>query len=153
MNCSNCGTTLQPGDKFCTSCGTKVEEQQEKDNNQERTTSSVAPPPPPPPALDAHNQPSSPPSPSSPQNSYAQTSGNPPVVGIFKFMLIQILLIIPIVNLVVIFVLSFRGGINPNLKNYGRAMLIFMVLGIALMFFTGGFEILFNLFRGGNMWN
>ena len=152
MNCSNCGAQLQPDDKFCTSCGTKVEEQKTQQVNHERPAPRVAPPPPPP-SANAYRSPSPPSNNSapSPANTYAAPGGggNPPPVGVLKFMLIQFLMVIPIVNLITIFMISFKGGVNQNLRNYGRAMLIFMVVGIVLMFVSGTFELIFNLFRGG----
>jgi hypothetical protein len=155
MNCSNCGAQLQPDDKFCTSCGTKVEEQKTQQSNQGRPTPRVAPPPPPP-SANAYRSPS-PPSPNSspsPANTYTAPGGggNPPPVGVLKFMLIQFLMVIPIVNLIAIFIISFKGGVNPSLRNYGRAMLIFMVIGIVLMYVSGAFEMIYNLYRGGGFY-
>jgi len=137
MRCSNCGAQLQDGDKFCTSCGSKVESQPQR--SQQNNT--------PPPRVNTQQQQSyAPPTPPPPGNF---SNGNPPPVGVLKFLLVNILLMIPLINIIAIFVLSFKGSVNQNLKNYARALLIFMVLGIGLMVVTGTLQIIIDMFTGG----
>lgn len=139
MRCSNCGAQLQEGDKFCTSCGAEVEAQTE----QRQPTQSQNNSPPPPPRQKVQSQPNYPP----PNQSVS--NGNPPPVGVLKFLLVNILFAIPIVNIIAILVISFKGSINPNLRNYARAILIFLVLGIVLMVATGSLQFIFDMFNGG----
>jgi len=137
MRCSNCGAQLQDGDKFCNSCGSKVESQPQR--SQQNNT--------PPPRVNTQQQQSyAPPTPPPPGNF---SNGNPPPVGVLKFLLVNILLMIPLINIIAIFVLSFKGSVNQNLKNYARALLIFMVLGIGLMVVTGTLQIIIDMFTGG----
>jgi len=104
MRCSNCGAQLQDGDKFCTSCGSKVESQPQR--SQQNNT--------PPPRVNTQQQQSyAPPTPPPPGNF---SNGNPPPVGVLKFLLVNILLMIPLINIIAIFVLSFKGSVNQNLK-------------------------------------
>jgi hypothetical protein len=130
MRCSNCGAQLQEGDKFCTSCGAKVEQQPQQTSQQN------SPPPPrinTPPQQQSYTAPTPPP----PSNF---SNGNPPPVGVLKYLLVNILLVIP---------LSFKGNINPSLKNYARALLIFMILGVVLMVATGTLQLIIDMFTGG----
>lgn len=53
------------------------------------------------------------------------------VVSIGSWIGISILLAIPLVNIITILYLAF-GSTNENLKNFGKAALIIMVIGIAL---------------------
>ncbi|TAH65914.1 MAG: hypothetical protein EWM47_10690 [Anaerolineaceae bacterium] len=41
-----------------------------------------------------------------------------------------LLLAIPCVNIIMIFVWGFGSGVNTSKKNYARAVLIFMIIGI-----------------------
>ncbi|MFP4457738.1 MAG: zinc ribbon domain-containing protein [Clostridia bacterium] len=146
MRCSNCGAQLQEGDKFCTSCGAKTESPVQQ--------SSQSSPPPPPPRQD--NQPSRPEprqkaqtQPNYPPPNQSFSNGNPPPVGVLKFLLVNILFAIPIINIIAILVISFKGDVNPSLRNYARALLIFIVLGIILMVATGSLQFIFDMFNGG----
>ena len=139
MRCSNCGAQLQEEDKFCTTCGTKVEAQSQRSQPTQSQSSS----PPPPPRQNVQSQPNYPPPNQNVNN------GNPPPVGVLKFLLINILFAIPIVNIIAILVISFKSSINPNLRNYARAILIFILLGIVLMVATGSIQFIFDMFNGG----
>ncbi len=154
MRCSDCGAQLQEGDKFCTSCGSKVEVQ----NQQSQPTQKQSSPPPPPPRQQSNTQRPEPrqSQPNYPPPNQSISNGNPPPVGVIKFLLVNILFAIPIVNIIAILVISFKGSINPSLRNYARALLIFLVLGIVLMVATGSLQFIFDMFSGGfnpNMWS
>ena len=63
---------------------------------------------------------------------------NAPVIRVGEWIVTILLLAIPIVNLVMLFVWSFGGGVNPNKANFAKASLVWMVIGIVLsiVFFT-----------------
>lgn len=71
------------------------------------------------------------------QNYYGKGSGgNEDVVSTGTWVLILILTAIPIVNIISVFVMAF-GTQNENIKNYGKAALIIMGIGLALAFLFG----------------
>jgi len=49
-----------------------------------------------------------------------------------------LLLCIPIVNFILLLVWSFGGNVNQNKKNYARATLLLMVIGVVLSIVFGG---------------
>lgn len=54
------------------------------------------------------------------------------VVPTLHFFLYQLIFTIPIVGLVVIFILSFGAGKNKNIRNFARAQLLAILVGIVL---------------------
>lgn len=64
-------------------------------------------------------------------NNYSTYTGNSEVVTIGTWMGIMLILAIPIVNLIAIFIMAF-GSSNMNIKNFGRATLIFAGIGLVL---------------------
>ena len=126
MFCENCGATMSSDAKFCLSCGTPT-----------GTGQPVAPqaptytPPQPTYIQPAYNQPAY------SQPKFGQTQGVPPLsvggyIGMF------LLLCIPIVNFILLLVWSFGGNVNQNKKNYARATLLLMVIGVVLSIVFGG---------------
>lgn len=66
-----------------------------------------------------------------PQNFYSP----PPVdnrdttpLSVGQFMLIELLMMIPLVNLILLFVWGFGGGVNVNRKNYALSKLIWLII-------------------------
>ncbi|MHA7965859.1 hypothetical protein ACX93W_17195 [Paenibacillus sp. CAU 1782] len=83
-----------------------------------------------------------------PQQGYQQEVA--PVISMKEWMLTLLIMIIPIVNVIMMFVFAFGEG-NPSKKNYFKASLLFaaIILGIYVIFailFAGA---LFSAF--GNM--
>jgi hypothetical protein len=64
---------------------------------------------------------------------------NHDVVSVGKWVLLLIVLAIPIINLVVLLVLAF-GNDNINLKNFAKASLIIMVIGLVFALLVGGYS-------------
>ena len=54
------------------------------------------------------------------------------VVPTLHFFLYQLVFTIPIVGLVIIFILSFGAGKNKNIRNFARAQLLAILVGIIL---------------------
>ncbi|HOP26637.1 MAG TPA: hypothetical protein PLM22_02895 [Candidatus Sabulitectum sp.] len=53
------------------------------------------------------------------------------------FFLVQLALMIPFVNFILLLVFAFGGSVNVNLQNYSRAILIWMLIGIGLALILG----------------
>ena len=63
-----------------------------------------------------------------------QTPPAPPVTT-GDWFVTMLLLVIPFVNLILLFVWAFSGGTNPSKANWAKATLIWMVIGIVLWVF------------------
>jgi len=103
-NCVKCGKPIGKGVKFCTSCGTVVSAGKAVTGGREK----------------AARQPTA-----------QSAAGKDAVVSTLGWLGTIILLIIPIVGLVVYFIWAFGKG-NLNRRNYARASLILMAVGIIL---------------------
>lgn len=68
-----------------------------------------------------------------------------PVISVKEWLLTALLMLIPIVNIVMIFVFAFGEG-NPTKKNYFKASLIMaaIILGLYLLVFVLIFGVLFS---------
>lgn len=53
------------------------------------------------------------------------------------FFLVQLALMIPVVNLILLLIFAFSGSVNVNLQNYSKAILIWMLIGIAVALVVG----------------
>jgi hypothetical protein len=71
---------------------------------------------------------------------FNQSSSEPLSVG--QYVVLFIIQLIPIVNIIMLFVWAFGGNVNQNKRNYAKAMLIFWVIGIVL-------GIIFSIAMGG----
>ncbi len=113
MFCESCGSQLVEGSNFCTSCGSRVGEVQQ--------------------STQMNNQ-----AQAYPLN--YQANSQPLSVGQFLGMIL--LLVIPLVNIILLFVWGFGDGVNINKKNFARAHLI--LIGILI-----GLWIVFGVIIGG----
>ncbi|GEM_PF-4094908 len=112
MRCSNCGNELEPGDAFCINCGEKVKKRD---------------PEPPAPVRQEEVAPQRAKETPREEASYSGGDLYPPV-GVFKFIGIFILMSIPIVNLFIIVKSAFGRNVNPSLRNFMRAMILFIII-------------------------
>lgn len=53
------------------------------------------------------------------------------------FFLVQLALMIPFVNIILLLVFAFSGSMNVNLQNYSKAVLIWMLIGIGIALIVG----------------
>ena len=53
------------------------------------------------------------------------------------FFLVQLALMIPFVNIILLLVFAFSGSMNVNLQNYSKAMLIWVLVGIGIAIIVG----------------
>jgi len=83
------------------------------------------PPPPPPPPPPQHSQ-------DQPIYTHQPLSALHPPVSVGAWIVAMLLMLIPIVNIVLIFVWAFGGNTNPSKSNYFKAILIVIAISIAL---------------------
>lgn len=57
---------------------------------------------------------------------------NPPPVGLGSWMLILLIMLIPLVNIIMLFVWAFGENTNPSKLNWARATLLWLLLLILL---------------------
>jgi len=126
MYCENCGTTISDSAKFCLSCGTPTGTRQPAAPQAPAYAS-----PQPTYTQPAYTQPAY------SQQKFGQTQGVPPLsVGGYIWMFL--LLCIPIVNVILLLVWSFGGNVNQNKKNFARATLLLIVIGVVLSIVFSG---------------
>lgn len=53
------------------------------------------------------------------------------------FFLVQLALMIPVVNLILLLIFAFSGSTNVNLQNYSKALLIWALIGIGIAVIAG----------------
>ncbi len=53
------------------------------------------------------------------------------------FFLVQLVLMIPVVNLILLLIFAFSGSTNVNLQNYSKAMLIWALIGLGIAIIAG----------------
>jgi hypothetical protein len=53
------------------------------------------------------------------------------------FFLVQLALMVPVVNLVLLLIFAFSGSVNVNLQNYSKAILIWMLIGLGIALIVG----------------
>jgi hypothetical protein len=57
-----------------------------------------------------------------------------PVGGFF---LVQLAMIVPVVNIILLLIFAFSGSTNINLQNYSRAVLIWVLVGLVIGLIVG----------------
>ncbi len=131
--CTNCGKEIEDGISFCTECGTKaspgktvsaVSEPEKKE------APSPAPPPPPAPPQPTYARPVY----AQPAPVYAPVSSvdeSERVVGMGTFFGLNFLFGVPLIGWIACVLMSFTSK-NKNIKNYARAMLIWILIGAVL---------------------
>lgn len=121
MICSQCGKNNPDDARFCDGCGNTL---QAAPINQ-----GYAPPPPPPPPPPQYQQPQY-------QQSYQQPGYTPAVdnspLSVGQYIGMYLIQLIPVVGFILLLVWAFSADTNLNKKNWAKAMLIIMLIGIAL---------------------
>jgi hypothetical protein len=139
MLCANCGKQNPEDSKFCENCGSPLAESTAKATPV--AAAFTAPPPPqqqpvyaaPPVQQQTFYQ-----QPSQPIYNAAPAAVGAKVMSIGSYILTFILTGIPLVGFILLLVWSFGSDVNPNKKNFCRAVLIMMVVGIILGIIFGG---------------
>jgi hypothetical protein len=118
VTCGSCGSNISNNEKFCPSCGAPNPYANTQNSPNYSYQQNVPP----------YSYPSSPTqieAPPSPNSPYAPVS-----VG--AFIGVMLLMAVPLVNLIMLFVWAFGSSTKISLKNYARASLILMLIGIVL---------------------
>ena len=132
--CTKCGAKIPDGKKFCTECGNPVTGGMPPAPAQPQAVhtaaTAVAAPPMPPPVQTA---------PPVQQIVYAQAGEQPPpqgspfaVMSVGGFIGSSILMAIPVIGWIFCIVWACGGCRNHNRRNFARATLIFVAIGVAL---------------------
>lgn len=72
-----------------------------------------------------------------------------PILSVKDWIIILLIMIIPIVNIIMLFVWAFGDGTVKTKSNFAKAQLVMMLIGIALSFLLVLFLISIGLFAGG----
>ena len=90
--------------------------------------------------------------PPQPNNTSMQQDPNKAVMTMGEWFLTYIILMIPLINIIMLFVWAFGDG-NENRKNYCRVQLIFMLIGVVLSVLFGSLlvGILYSAFKQQNI--
>ena len=62
------------------------------------------------------------------------TEEKAPVISVGEWMVTLLILFIPIVNIIMLFIWGFGGGVNKMKANYCKASLIWVAIGLILWF-------------------
>jgi len=111
MQCPKCNNTLPDGASFCGACGTSIPQQAPQMQ----------------PMYQGNPQ----------QPIYHPQNMNDTPLSVGSFLIMFLVMSIPIVNFIMLFVWGFGNG-NTNRKNFARAALIVMAIGIVLSILLGG---------------
>ena len=139
MICPKCGFKADDDAKFCPSCGETLSAPAAPQGEPVDQTQSAAPssspapnyyqsaptPPPPPPAYQAPFQ----------QPYYQMPAENPSLrepLSMGGFFVTLLVMAIPLVNIIMLFVWGFSSTTNINRRNFSRAALIMVAIGIVL---------------------
>jgi len=122
-NCTNCGKPLKEGVKFCTSCGAAVKSGASTRSAAPAKTATVA-------KTEAAAKPETAERPVVAATSVESYAATDEVVSTLGWIGTMLVLVIPIVGLVLYFVWAFGSGSNLNRRNYCRASLIMMAIGL-----------------------
>jgi len=134
MFCEHCGNKLPDEAKFCDNCGAKIEEA-----NSSYEKAAQSPPNYAQSSSEYYAVPDENPYATPQYSSYsAPASAMNSVLSVGNYILMFILMYIPIVNIVLLFVWGFGKNTNPNKKNFARAALILMAIGLILWILVGG---------------
>ena len=142
MHCAKCGKELEEGSKFCDGCGEKVEIEEIESEVEETADEAITEPideeaeeeiqeeveePEPEP-----EEPKPAPVPAAIEKKSAKTDNLRIVkpLGIFSYLWMFILMLIPVVDIIMVCVWAFGKNKNPNKKNFAWAVIIFILLGL-----------------------
>jgi hypothetical protein len=140
MFCPTCGRQNADNAKFCDGCGTSLNGAAQPSQPAQAAAFTPAPPPPSP-AQPQYAPP--PPAYYPPQQYVANDLTKPMTIGNYiGFFLLQL---IPIANIILLFVWAFGSAVNINKKNLARTLLIFAAISIVLSIIMGG--VMVNVMR------
>ena len=115
MKCLSCGAENPDGMAFCSECGSKIEIQTQAPVQE---TAAVAPVP------------------AQPVAEAAPKDRTVPL-GVFQFIGVFLVMMLPVINIILLFKWAFSKKTNINLRNYAIAVLILFLLTVAAMVCLG----------------
>lgn len=144
MNCPNCGNPVEGNSLFCTNCGGRLDNIEGEASNGGGLSESAAadtPPAPAAPAAPAYvNTAALAQKPKRPETAAPAAKGAKKKrdmapcrpLSTWGFVWRTLLFMIPVVNLIFLFVFAFADGINENSRSYARSWLILLLAGVIL---------------------
>jgi hypothetical protein len=136
MYCGSCGKELEEDTKFCDSCGAKIEpENLQADAANDETEAvkvevAAAPEKTAEPMVKEEMKKPAGPSVMVPEPQRVKKIAVSKPLGIFTFLWMFILMVIPPVNIIMILVWALGSNKNVNKKNFGWAAIIFILLAV-----------------------
>lgn len=120
MYCENCGAKITEGAKFCENCGHRQEAVQNSPQAESKSEARSQ-------SQDIRYDVELPYA----QN-HSQTSSNEmeEVLGMKEYLKMYLLMMVPILNLVLLFTWGFGQDVNKNKRNLAKVLLIFMAISI-----------------------
>ena len=73
-----------------------------------------------------------------------------PVMSLGDWIITFIVLMIPLVNIIMVFVWGFSKTTNPNKANFCKAYLILIAISVVLFFLLGGMAFMAGMSGGGS---
>ena len=126
MFCENCGKKIPDDAVFCTHCGAKQMGAATLTSTQTASAQNYQPSErvnlPPVQKIEISRTPQRP----------VQSSSGVDLISLGQYLIMMIVMAIPIVGIIMMFVWAFSSDAGPNKKNFARAMLIMMGIGIML---------------------
>lgn len=116
MFCPKCGKNVPESTKFCPTCGALLAGEAQQA-----------------PAAEPQPQPQPQYQPQQPVYQAAPADNNPAALKVSEFFWLDFLTSIPLVGFILTLVWGFGGDVNENKRNYCRAKLVWLLIGIALI--------------------
>jgi hypothetical protein len=135
MKCSQCGSEINEGEAFCTSCGAPVENQQAQNNQTQSEQASYSQGEAPQMNQSLYGQYGQP---QYGQPQYGQPANNQDgfdytPISMWGYFGYEILFSIPCVGLILLLVFSFGGTKNINLRNFARSYFCFLIIAAIIV--------------------
>ena len=128
MICKKCGRELPQTARFCGVCGTPVSEEPTPVATQQPAESAEKEERPAPAPQPAQYSYAPPPVPEWQRPAEQKEMAQPLSVG--QFMLQDLLMMIPVANIILLLLWAFSDTVNPNRRNWARAGLVWMGIGL-----------------------
>lgn len=111
MFCPKCGSNVPDSVKFCPTCGEVLSAQPQEEPQPEQQSTAQ---------------------PQQPVYQAAPADNTPAALKVSQFFWLDFLTSIPLVGFILTLVWGFGGDVNENKRNYCRAKLVWLLIGIAL---------------------
>jgi hypothetical protein len=135
MKCSHCGSEINEGEMFCSSCGAPVENQQAQSSQKQYGQAPYSQGAAPQMNQSSYGQPQYGQMPNNQnyqnnQNNQAGFDYTP--ISMWGYFGYEILFSIPCIGLILLLVFSFGGTKNINLRNFARSYFCFLIVAVII---------------------